>query len=282
MGINKDIWDDIEAGLPAESLEDEMFELVSAYSDGECSPKERRLVEAYLGENEVGRTLLADLRMASGSIGYSSPQPPSWLNAAILQKTTRKQGFPWVGVALRYLVPTAAAAAGLAFYFNQPSALQLTNLGFTGSGSPVSVPQVKQPFVVGDSTVVAQGLAPKTQRERILRTISQPTLKSDGLSTPTVRLEKPTLITAPPPKTMKEDGGNPVVASPEVVISSKPAPVQPDPVSMVGDVEDSSGSEEKVSSNADDSIAKLRERLKQVNSGAIDLGGAVHIPKGSR
>lgn len=276
MGNNKDIWDDIEAGLPAGGLEDEMFELVSAYSDGECSPKERRLVEAYLGQSEKGRALIEDLRRTSASIGQGNPEPPSWLRNAILQKTTQRKGNRWANLSLRYLTPIAAAVTGLAIYFGQPVSVQQPKSPIANLTSPKVESPKKKPFIVRELTVAAQEPTPRTQRDKVIHAISAPVI---ALPTTKVIVAKP----APPaiPKASKVEAA-PVRMGPEFSMSPKTAPRQPDAVSMIGDIEDTSNSEEKVAPKGDESITKLRERLKQVNSGAIDLGKTVHIPKGNR
>ena len=276
MGNNKDIWDDIEAGLPAGGLEDEMFELVSAYSDGECSPKERRLVEAYLGQSEKGRSLIEDLRRTSASISQGNPEPPRWLRNAILEKTTQRKGNPWAKLSLRYLTPIAAAVTGLALYLGQPVSVQQPKSPIANLALPKVESPKNKPFIVRELTVAAQEPTPRTQRDKVIHAISAPVI---ALPATKVTVAKP----APPaiPKASKVEA-TPVRMGPEFSMSPKTSPRQPDAVSMIGDIEDNANSEEKAASKGDESITKLRERLKQVNSGAIDLGNTVHIPKGNR
>ena len=92
---NHDIWDELELTSTGEHLDEEMFEYLSAYVDGECSVKERRLVEAYLAESAAARELLADLRSQAAWTAEDLQNPPAWLHQAILDKVKRSRRFAW-------------------------------------------------------------------------------------------------------------------------------------------------------------------------------------------
>lgn len=90
MYENKDIWDDIESQSHGESLDEEMFEFISAYADGECTLKERRLVEAYLSESRHAQRLLADIRSTGALFQSTTHTPPDLVTDQIFAKTTRR------------------------------------------------------------------------------------------------------------------------------------------------------------------------------------------------
>lgn len=120
MHENHDIWDELELVTAGENLDEEMFELISAYADGEATPKERRLIEAYIAQSAEGRRLLADLRGGSAILAQAQrSEAPSWLEGAILDATTRRRIRLTLPAALRIAVP--AAAAGLAVFLLRPS-----------------------------------------------------------------------------------------------------------------------------------------------------------------
>lgn len=114
---NRDIWDEIELVGTGEHLDEEMFEFLSAYADGECSAKERRLVEAYLAENAGAREQLAELRMQSALASEQLLDPPEWLRASILASTVDRRRLRWPFAAG---ISAAAAAAALAIYVSVP------------------------------------------------------------------------------------------------------------------------------------------------------------------
>jgi hypothetical protein len=111
---NHDIWDELELVGRGEHLDEEMFEFLSAYVDGECSAKERRLVEAYLAESSAARELLADLRAQSAWASEEMQDPPAWLRGAILEKARPGAGFSWKPIAACSLAGAAAALAAFA------------------------------------------------------------------------------------------------------------------------------------------------------------------------
>lgn len=106
---NRDIWDELELTGRGEHLDEEMFEFLSAYVDGECSAKERRLVEAYLTESSAASALLAELRTQAAFVSEESVEPPNWLTESILSKTVGKRKARWPFAA--GLAATCAAAA---------------------------------------------------------------------------------------------------------------------------------------------------------------------------
>ncbi len=284
MGIDRDIWDAIEAGSPPDRLEDEMFELISAYVDGEASPKERRLVEAYLAENRLGQEVISDIRMTASCLHPKLEETPNWLEANILLATSQKPKLPWISPVFRFAAPIAAAVVGLAFYISPsssgPDLDSIVNRGVKKNLKDVE----NQPFVIGEKTVADAGLGNQKVRmdwkeakgSSTKVNSNQPEVKKPVVSTvvkPDVKSSKPAIADLNPGPSLlpKESGG-----------TSKIEPKQPDAVSMVGEVEDGPATEEKPAKKEDDSIVRLRERLKQVNSGAIDLGGAVSIPKNDR
>ena len=115
---NRDIWDEIELAGTGEHLDEEMFEYLSAYADGECTAKERRLVEAYLTESPEAREQLADLRMQAAIASEGMSDPPDWLHTAIMSKTIDRPRLRWPFAA--GITAAAAGAAALALYFAQP------------------------------------------------------------------------------------------------------------------------------------------------------------------
>jgi hypothetical protein len=152
---NRDIWDEIELAGKGEHLEEEMFEFLSAYADDECSPKERRLVEAYLAESAAAREVLADLRAQAAFTSEGTQDAPEWLRNAILSRTSRKPRLAWPFAA--GIGATAAAAASFAFVLlsnevEQPSskfiaALVPQDLGLQPPDieTPKPKPNAKQP-----------------------------------------------------------------------------------------------------------------------------------------
>lgn len=122
MHENHDIWDELELATAGENLDEEMFELISAYADGEATPKERRLVEAYVAQSAEGRRLLADLRAGSAILAQAqSAEAPAWLEEAILDSTTRRRFTLRLPTPLRIVLPVAAA--GLAVALLRPSGI---------------------------------------------------------------------------------------------------------------------------------------------------------------
>src|SRR6185503_17613224 len=96
---NNDIWDEIEKRSHGESMSEEMFEFLSAYADGECNPKERRLVEAYLTESAEARAVLSDLRRQAAIMAEDIRNSPAGLSDAIFAATVRRRGIAWPSVA---------------------------------------------------------------------------------------------------------------------------------------------------------------------------------------
>ncbi|MDQ2986025.1 MAG: hypothetical protein M3R13_04805 [Armatimonadota bacterium] len=113
---NRDIWDELELAGRGEHLDEEMFEFLSAYLDGECSAKERRLVEAYLSESSAATALLAELRSQAALVSDERAEPPAWLTQAILVRTVGKRKSRWplaTGLAAASVAATIALAAAL-------------------------------------------------------------------------------------------------------------------------------------------------------------------------
>jgi anti-sigma factor RsiW len=124
---NRDIWDEIELVSKAEHLDEEMFEYLSAYADGECSTKERRLVEAYLAENAEARAQLADLRMQAAIAAEGFVDPPEWLRGAILAKTVDRPRLKWPFAAAITAATVGAAAA--AIFWTAPTNIEKSEAG---------------------------------------------------------------------------------------------------------------------------------------------------------
>ncbi|HET6643940.1 MAG TPA: hypothetical protein VFG65_00410 [Fimbriimonadales bacterium] len=117
---DKDIWDDLDSTRRGESLHEEMFEFISAYADGECAPNERRLVQAFLEENESARHLLAELRAQSSLVASDQTKAPAWMAEQILAKTSRNRSFGWPRIAA--LAASGAAAALIISVLNKGEA----------------------------------------------------------------------------------------------------------------------------------------------------------------
>ncbi len=110
-----DIWDTLENEGHGESLEEEMFAWLSAYMDGETTPKERRLVEAYLREEPEAEAVLRLLQAAEAELAAESVDPPQGLREAILARTTRKPSL--LPKTLRWAGGLATAGAMTAFLY---------------------------------------------------------------------------------------------------------------------------------------------------------------------
>ncbi|MBA3725782.1 MAG: hypothetical protein H0W86_04850 [Armatimonadetes bacterium] len=163
---NNDIWDELESAGHGENLEEEMFEFLSAYIDGECTPKERRLVEAYLAESRAARNALDGLRGQAAFLASETPEPPAWLGVAILARTVGRRRFAWQAAGA--LATCSAAAALLFAVFNPtqvPSAkpdlpLVATNLD---PRSTVELPKLSFPAAQPPAKKVTVG-APRMNR----------------------------------------------------------------------------------------------------------------------
>ncbi|MCH8275761.1 MAG: hypothetical protein IH851_13345 [Armatimonadetes bacterium] len=113
MDRQRDIWDQIEMATQPGSLDEEIFELISAYADGECSSKERRLVEAYLQENPRAREVLGELRAQAALFQEQAEEPPAWLRDAVLSRTTRRPALRVLGGPPARAGAVVAAAAAV-------------------------------------------------------------------------------------------------------------------------------------------------------------------------
>lgn len=288
MHSEKDIWDEIEQVCPPDSLDDEMFELISAYADGECSTKERRLVEAYLAENPAAEQILSEIRIQS-SVMLHQAEPPSWLKEEILKQTigvSKPKALP----TLRWAIPALAAAAiaGIWLYprtnTNQPGPTGADLLAVTpgkpsNSSEPGQQPNSRR-GVVPDSHNYASN-EPITPQVRTAG-------RSEGPTVLNASKEVPELVGGAPPKAdLKPSGsaGGSGSTTPSETKEKKPIvmptvevptadPARPDLVAVSTD--DQSGdtltAEKKPKSDESaESREALRQALREHNTNKTDI-----------
>ncbi len=289
MNQKRDIWDEIELATAPESLSEEMFYLISAYADGECSLKERRLVEAYLAENSGAREMLADIRAQAAVLMAESAEPPAWLRDAILNSTSRRPallgrfGVPRVAA----LAGCAAAAALAVVYWPLAQVDGVPVVDVVAVGEHPSIPLPVSATTTGpavdsslaEGTVVADVTAPPQPRgvEMGLRTVSGP---KTAAATPAAS-PSPSLGTPNGNNSVRSSTSNPAGSTPPIRMGPESGPVgraipeQPDVVAMAGmsqEGEESFAEGRPVEPKSAGSVGvardprlELRKRLEAVN-----------------
>jgi len=211
---NRDIWDEIELVGKGEHLDEEMFEYLSAYADGECTAKERRLVEAYLAESAEARAQLADLRMQAAIASEGFVDPPIWLRGAILAKTVDRSRLKWPFAAA--LTTATAGAAALAAYWmmpTQPAEPEQELLANVVSERPA----IEEPTTIVGAEAAVSVASPKTESGDKSNTIVVKQDRKVGANSMTLTARNLT------PKETEPAG------STEVVQPPKPVSEEPDP-----------------------------------------------------
>ena len=209
---NKDIWDAIETAGSGEHLDEEMFEFISAYADGECSAKERRLVEAYLAENANGRELLADLRMQTSMLSEDLVDSPDWLRASILSKTTERRTLKWPFAA--GIAATAAAAAAVALIYGGPNVDTFDSNELVASNVKQQ-PTLEQPF----------------QAPSVSESFSEPVNEEPAQSVPTkAAVESPKPRTQPRTSNFIQASNTNVESEVEQPVIERPMTITPEEV----------------------------------------------------
>lgn len=282
MKDQHDIWDELELATGPESLEEEMFYLISAYADGECSPKERRLVEAYLAERPEARDLLAELRAQTALVSSEVYDPPAHLRMAILEATTRRPTLLRRVVFSRPVALAATASAIAAFGLilwpkERPREPLVDVVAFTDS---VPAPPQISPATTGGvveaqagAPAVVSDAEPSAGRPRpSLRAVSRP------VQAPVSVQVVPGAGSRPDPKNGHTAGSGAAMSAPTVRMGPESGPVaravpeQPDVVALAGasweaedTVGDSRQSETKAAETVRDPREELRRRLRAVN-----------------
>jgi hypothetical protein len=273
MDHHTDIWDEIELASPTETLDDEMFPLISAYADGECTPTERRLVEAYLAESAAGRGTLAALRAQAAALEEGKSDPPAWLRESILAKTVQAPRwtarFPRVGK-VAALASAAAAAAAVTFYTLRAPLAEVAGgsvvadsarLGIDVSGSPFVLPPVDESGPPDDDVV--RRTPSRGGDARIVPAVHTPEI---GLGSKTTAPRGGPAVAAG-----NSDAPAPSATTVEYVAQNRGMPEQPDVVAMTSE---SYADEPPVAATVlaePDPREKLRERLKALNQGNKDV-----------
>ncbi|GEM_PF-7041084 len=283
-----DIWDELQISAPAESLDEEMFELLSAYLDGECSVKERRLVDAYLAGSPQAMGVLSDLR-AQAALLSEQFEPPAALKAEILSRTTgdRKPRTAW-----RWAVPAALAAAALfagVVRLNAPTSGQgrfsdLAAMRTERSTAPVTKPAAEKEFekapLSSGSIMQPVRVATTEQSEprlgdsRLMQAVMEASMvgsTAGGLKpkgSDAKKLAPPTVAPAGQTKVMPSAGaGNSVPF---------PAPQRPDVVAIISD-DDAPSTAAAQPEPQPDANEALRAMLKEHNKNRTDLKDADKI-----
>jgi len=293
MADQKDIWDELERAFDHGSLDEEMFELLSAYLDDACSHKERRLVEAYLEEIPSAKRVLAELRYQSSLI-RTSEEPPFWLRESILSKTTRRFSLPVFALRASPVAALILPMVVLGFWF--------LNGDIRGRSGQEFKPE-KTEFTLNSPNDASVELPPQVRNKQLSNRESQ-SLKNRRVS----RLERPNKesllakVMKPNLALSKEPKRNaqPVVhqnspssgdldVSAGLIQRQKPLPEPPDVVGLISESQDALTNENDsttVGSNVDSKISeytgaktfitksaieKLREKLKEINSKGFDL-----------
>lgn len=271
MSKKHDIWDAIEDASLPQSLDEEMFELISAYADGECTNKEKRLVEAYLAENSTAREVLASMRIHSELMMDITEEPPAWLESTIFEKTTRKEPFFNLSWLRKAWIPVGSlSAAGIL-------ALMLVN-----PNSPISTEHEK--YVLGAqkpevTSSIANNILEGLPEETALNT---PTLTVDDLSVGTFNrpsTPKNTSKNALAVKNKSINGiaedvktnmlgmGSPTLSDAirvpkETMLASKPMPEAPDVIALANENQDDTISKPTIVGTGDQIPDHARERLR--------------------
>jgi len=277
---NHDIWDELERAGTGERLSEEMFEFISAYADGECSAKERRLVEAYLSESDEARELLADLRSQAAMVGEGMADSPGWLRSSILGRTTERRVSRW------------PFAAGLAAASATAALLAVTYLP---SDSPVSVAKdvlaINEPPQPDIREVVPESVTPplpntETKPEQVRDTQAQtesvrpPRVnRNEGsfrtVAAPTKEVE----VTSPPPPVVAEETTDSERTTYAVVEygSGRFQPKQPDPVDASATQSPETVKPAPRPEVLPDAREKLRDKVRKLNEEKLEVGGKENI-----
>lgn len=268
---NRDIWDELELNAKGEFMDEEMFEYLSAYADGECTAKERRLVEAYLAENSEARAILADLRAQAAFVAEDLQEPPAWLQSAILDRTTARRTFRWPFAAG---LAAATAAAGIAAVVwmprggddpvrdfiarSAPQARPLDPPVYVEDlpGLPTEVPAMSEPAEVEQRTVPPTSSARRVQAPR--QTPDPVSLRGAGNRTEATARTEP----KPVPAATEQPDTNYVVveyanarSEPKQPVVSAAAPTGDEPSTVTQSKPDV----------LPDARQRLRDRVKKMN-----------------
>jgi hypothetical protein len=288
MEKQHDIWDELESATGPDSLEEEMFYLISAYADGECSPKEKRLVEAYLSENPEARDMLAEIRAQAAMLAAETAEPPGWLREAIFNSTTRRRTLlRGLGVPrLAALAGCAAAVALAAVYWPKASEKEIDQPEVVAVAEPSSIdrgvsPSTVSPLIgnVTEGAPVVVDVIPEPRRRDVAQ-VAQRKPNSPGSVVPATSLGSQNANQGQMPiGGSSSSATSPVVSSapvrmgPEQPPTGRVVPDQPDVVAMAGlsfeqdesPVSDVRQPEQKRPATASDPREDLRRRLQAVN-----------------
>jgi hypothetical protein len=291
----QDIWDELERNRPPLTLEEEMFELISAYLDGECSLKEQKIVEAYLAENPRALHLFEELQAIRNLWVPSEVPPPPTLREAIWNSTTRRPPKLLRPYRLAWALGmgTFVLLSGLWFLqgIQKPSNPSPRENSFVSSAPlkpPISLPQPAPAFVA------LQGTSKGSSRPNPAKTFrgAQTNLESPSPVPPAG--SAPILVASNPPLKGASSAPPGPSAPPTSIESlpeispppSKPAPEVPDLVAL--SFPDEGENQEVLSpptksaspASSPNSLSpearnRLRKRLAEVNSGEDELREAV-------
>ncbi len=292
----QDIWDELEQNRPPLTLEEEMFELVSAYYDGECSLKEQKLVEAYLSENAHASHLLEDLRFLHTLWNQSEVTPPPTLREAILRSTTRRPEKPRFPIRLAWAMGILVFLGGL-WFFQQAQKPTLPNPERNFSSSSSAPLLAQTPIPKPAPADISLPPSPGHFHEKPRRDLRNPkpfsgvplpsppkTLSpSDGVKNSPRNALQASPTVEPPNNPTRIPDSSPLF--PEIPPPpSKPVPEVPDLVALNSQGEGEGM--EKAPANLQDSPtpagslspearSRLRKRLSEVNSTMDELREAV-------
>lgn len=277
---NRDIWDEIELVSKAEHLDEEMFEYLSAYADGECTAKERRLLEAYLAESAEARAQLAELRMQASMAADGFVDPPEWLRGAILAKTVDRPRLKWPFAAA--LTAATAGAAALAIYWTAPESIVQPRMDLLANvvEQPEFIPRVV------DETEDAPGaqtappvLEANEETTATKRSIQQPpgakfTVAARGLER-TQDAEKPIDVQPVKPAAAEQEPDPQVTYAVAEYGGGRFEAKQPD----VFDAEPPSAEPSRTGATASptvlpDAREKLRDKVRKMNEEKLEIEGA--------
>lgn len=271
-----------------------MFELISAYIDGECSLKEQKLVEAYLAENPQASKLLEELSAIKVLWGQAKVYPPTSLREAILSSTIRRSASRRsTGIPLRLAWAFSTFILICASWYSY----QVWNAteGEKALSPPLSAPFLSQrtPPPPAPASITPPSSPHMSPQQSIKRTQSPPRrLRGTLQALPTEFPHVPSRVHSVPSSTAKPFAqGTPMSPIPAEQIAkiapppSKPAPEVPDLVAL--NSEGGLSPQEEVGAPLEGSTAsspdnlspearsRLRKRLSEVNSTKDELREAV-------
>ncbi|HWP31775.1 MAG TPA: zf-HC2 domain-containing protein [Fimbriimonadales bacterium] len=288
MANQKDIWDELEKAFDDHgSLDEEMFELLSAYLDGACSHKERRLVEAYLEEVPGAEKVLAELRSQSSLVRVSE-EPPSWLRESIFSKTTQRRNIPVLALRASPAAAVIVSVVVLGFWYSSG------NISSNSEERLVSKPKVAMnkpnAALVESSPLASAKPAVKNEKSqsrttpKVVHNTPRNSLAvaSKPNSTPIQqpRRNDPALAYKTPTGSGGESGSSGLIQR------QRPLPDAPDVIGMINEsaYDDFSHDRSSVSGDSDakeqsdaktivtkNALAKLRERLREINTKELGL-----------